>query len=263
MDLAELLLVYGNWRGRFVKARPREVHISCELAAELANSPHETAVTQIAQDLATGVDLTPRLSTGVAVAYVPLAERKTGGGLDRDLDAVLAHDGLHHLHLGEDTGGRFVGRLDDLLFVAVRDDDAYLIGIYPHGSWARRDLLERMVRNWQKAELLAHLPGLRSRGPELSDEDRWKAVKGGVSVLIEIDGQVYMPPGQSTARTPIAVTQQVNAFMWELSLIREDGLRAWLAAHDGDPGLYWVPIVRDDHVGVESSQGFLAVGRLA
>jgi hypothetical protein len=114
MDFAALLTTYGNWRGRFVPQRSRTLQISRELQAELAAGPEwQTAEEMVLDEIRVGEDLTPRLGKNVDIAYVPRAQRKTGGGLDLDLDAVLAHNGLHHLHLGPDEGARFVGRTKD------------------------------------------------------------------------------------------------------------------------------------------------------
>jgi hypothetical protein len=263
MNLSRLLIVYGNWRGRFVACRRRKVHVSRELAAELPGSEHQAAVDRVYAEIQAGADLTPRLSKGIEVAYVPQGRRKAGGGVDRDIDAMLANDGLHHLHVGHDEGGRFVTRTRDLLFVAFREEDAYVVGIYPHGSWGRRELLERLVRNWPEAELLAHARGVIGLSQQYSDEDRWGLMKAGVTVAIEIDGKVYFALGQTTARTPMAVTQWVNAFMWELTYMRDQGVDERLRQRDADPSLYWAPTVRNDHVGLVSAQGFVSYGRLA
>lgn len=263
MGLSSLLMVYGNWRGRFVPRRARKVHLANELVVELRDAEYRPAVERACAEIASGVDLTPRLSKGVEVAYVADRDRQADGGVDRDIDAMLAHDGLHHLHLGDDEGGRFVTRTGNLLFVAFRDTDAYVVGVYPHGSWGRRDLLERVVRNWPEADLLAHMSGVTSLSQEHSDEERWELMKAGVSVGITIDGKVYFPLGQTTAGTPIAVTQRVNAFMWELNYMREQGVDERLRLRGADPGLYWVPQVHDEHIGLSSSQGFVAFGRLS
>jgi hypothetical protein len=263
MDLSNLLVVYGNWRSRFIAHRPRRVHLSRELEAALPRLEHRATLETIRAEIEAGVSLTPRLSKNIEVAYVPRAERKTGGGLNSDVDALLAHDGLHHLHLGDAEGRQFVGRTRDLLFAAFRDHDAYLVGLYPHGSWGRRNLLERIVRNWPEVELLAHARSAVALTDQYSDEDRWRLMKAGVSVAIEIDGKVYFPLGQTTAGTPLAVTQRVNTFMWELRWMREQGAHERLHRRGADPTLYWTPAVRDDHAGLESSQGFVAFGRLA
>lgn len=263
MGLVDLLMVYGNWRGRFVKQLARTVHISSELGAELATAPPwRGAVESVVGEIERGEDLTARLSKDVRVAYVPGAARKTGGGLDANLDAVLAHDGLHHLHIAERDGGDLVPRGGDLLFAAFRGADAYVIGVYPHGAWGRREMLERMVRNWPKAELIPKLTGMTLASPEPTDDERWQLMKAGVSTMIEIDGEVYAPLGQTTARTPMEVTRRAQALSWQLTDIREHGVSKWLTERGCDTSLYWRPMVRDGLIGLESSSGFVPLGEL-
>ena len=81
--------------------------------------------------------------------------------------------------------------------------------------------------------------------------------------MVEIDGKVYAVPGLTIARTPIVVTQRVNAFSWELTYMREQGVSERLRQRGADPRLFWAPVVRNEHAGLESSQGFVAFGRLA
>src|SRR4051794_22106915 len=76
MQLSNLLIVYGNWRGRVVPRRPRTVHLSRELEEELPDSPHKAAIQDVCAEIENGDDLTPRLSKAVDVTYVPQAERK-------------------------------------------------------------------------------------------------------------------------------------------------------------------------------------------
>jgi len=262
--LADLLMTYGNWRGRFVPQQPRGVHISRELRTELATGPDwQSAVETVLHEIRIGEDLTRRLSKNVDVAYVPQAQRRTGGGLDGDIDAALAHNGLHHLHLGGDAGTRFVGRTSELLFVAFGDQDSYVVGVYPHGAWGRRDLLERIVRNWPRADLLIKINGAIGLSQDHNDEERWQLMKAGATVMIEIDRSVYAPLGQTTARMPAEVTQRVNTFMWELRYIREEGIHERLRLRGADPTLYWNPVIREEHIGLESATGFVAFGRLA
>lgn len=262
MGIGDLLITYGNWRGRFIAVRPRTMHVSRELATALPGSGDEAAVRTVLSEIAAGADLTPRLSTEVDTVYVPQGQRSPSKPAP-DLDTTLAHDGLHHLHLGAHTGGRFVERTKELLFVAFRPGDAYVVGVYPHGAWGRRELLERVVRNWPNADLLVRMPGITAVTQSYSDEERWQLMQAGVSLPVEIDGSTYFAPGQTVAGTPLAVTQPVKAFLWELECLRKHGLDERLRQRGADPTVYWVPRVRNELAGLESSQGFLALGRLA
>jgi hypothetical protein len=96
-----------------------------------------------------------------------------------------------------------------------------------------------------------------------TDEERWQLMKAGGDMLIDIRGSVYAALGQTTAGTPIEFTRRVNAFMCELRHIREQGLDERLRLRGADPSLYWTPVVREEHIGLESAQGFVTLGRLA
>lgn len=76
MDLATLLIVYGNWRGRFLPQRPRRVHFSRELNADQPQSIHRAALDRISADIEAGAELAPYLSTRIETAYVPHADRR-------------------------------------------------------------------------------------------------------------------------------------------------------------------------------------------
>lgn len=203
MDLQRLLVVYGTWRGRFIPQCPRTVHMARELARSLPGSEHEASVRMIRAEFEAGADLNRRLSNDTLIAYTPSAkQQQSGRNGTRHIDTMLAHDGLHHLHLGSGTGA-FVSRTEELLFVAVRDEDAYFVGVYPHGSWGKIELLERIVHNWRDANLLHEFAGLVPGSPPPTDEERWAAMQAGTLTLVGIDGAVFMGPGQTTANTPL------------------------------------------------------------
>jgi hypothetical protein len=263
MGLSNLLIVFGNWRNRFVAPCPRRVHVSREFSSELPLSPYKDAVAELRRKIEAGEDVYPHLSKGIEVAYTPQVEREAARSRTRDLDAMLAAHGLHHLHLGMEKRGRFAVRSAELLFAAFRSADAYFVGLFPHGAWARRDVLERIVRNWPDAELLHRSETAIGLTQDFSDEDRLELMMAGVSTAIEIDGKVYAALGQTVAGTPVEVTMRVNAFMWELTYLREEGLTVRLQKRGADPSRYWTPAVRDECAGLLSSQGFLALGRLS
>jgi hypothetical protein len=266
MDLRNLIVTYAAWRQRFISTRPRRVHVSRELAKALPRSDHAAVIASIREALETGTDLTPRLSTDVLTAHVPEHKRRKGGrAARRNIDTALAHDGLHHLHLGIGDG-RFVPRTTDLLLLAVREDDAYLIGIYPHGKWGHTDVLRRMIRNWPDAGLAVKLPNVVGVERNYSDAERWTLMEAGISMgPINVDGSYYALTslGQALDGTPFRVAQQAMHLTWEITCFREQGLEQRLRELRVDPAGYWAPTVRDEQLGLESAGRFVPLGRLA
>ena len=231
--LHSLLLTYGNWRSRFVHPHPRTAYLASNLQASSKFTEHKTAVEAIIAAIEAGDDLTPHLSRGIKTAYVPQAQRDERLHRRSDLDLLISDWGLHHLHLTtEMESDGFVKRTGDLLFAAFTHGDAYLIGIYTHGSWALRELVEILVREWpDNSAVNASLSGgklVRS----VSEEEHMRLRKGGVATLVEVDDKVVMPGlGMTTAGTPLRVTLRVNKIAWALTDLREN-LDARLAALD-------------------------------
>jgi len=181
LSLSDLAIQYVSWRSRLIPARPRRCHRSAELAASPKAIEHQAALDAIVAKIGAGEDLTPHLSKGVAK---PVKD-----------DPMMADWRIHHLHLSTAVGDLgFVKRSGDLLFAAIDPDDAYLIGIYPHGAWAQREIAEILIRNWAGAGRFTAIPGMTLNGPNITDEERQQTRTGGVLTLIEVDGKVYMPP---------------------------------------------------------------------
>ncbi len=132
---------------------------------------------------------------------------------------------IQHFHFNE----RPV-RSGDLLYVIVTLDEIYIVGIYPHGHWSRRELLERVHRNWP--ELIAHsriTDVVRTESGPLSDSDIETLRSAGISALLELsDGLVYFSPGGgiTTAGTSIETSRLIN-----VTVARLRQLEAWLRAN--------------------------------
>lgn len=56
----------------------------------------------------------------------------------------------------------------------------------------------------------------------ITEDDRLRLRKAGVTALLEIDGKVFAPSGQTVAGTPIHSTMAVNRFMHELRMVRDE-----------------------------------------
>lgn len=66
-----------------------------------------------------------------------------------ELDNLYATWQIHHFHLGEDVSDEeFVSRTDDLIFAQVTEKEILIIGMYKHGDWYEKGLIEILDSNW-------------------------------------------------------------------------------------------------------------------
>jgi hypothetical protein len=269
----DLLIIYGNWRGRFVEARPRTVHRSKQLDASAAATARKADLDVLVDKIEAGDDLKPHLSTAVETAFVSTPEQAGGASYDRALDRMLADWGIHHLHLSSAPGPRgFTRRGGDLLFAMYRPDDAYLIGIYPHGVWALQELIEVIVDNWPDAGLVHEFQYILPSGRNPTDADRQAQRAAGISgSLIEIDGRLYgmSAIGMTASGTPMLVTIRVQNLMWRLWDLREnlaERLAQFSAVADEKAGRQltgdWTPAVREGSAGLLREDVFVQLGPL-
>jgi hypothetical protein len=271
-SLANLLIDYRVWRGRFVEPRARTANRSAELKKSPKAQEHAQVLNAIEAKISRGEDLNAHLSTRVSrpvggVASDPLPKRA-----DRDL--LLAEWGVHHLHLSTEMGKNgFTKRTGDVLFAVFQDADAYLLGIFEHPqheNWAAEEIFAVMVRNWPQAGLVIELKGLVGLSQQHSDEDRLKLRSSGVANLLDVDGKLYAPAGagQTTAGTPMKATGQVNALMWGLDQWRKDPYGHLKGSERGSSFAYWLPAIHvavpgfEEYCGFASGSTFVPVGRL-
>jgi hypothetical protein len=267
--LNELLLIFGNWRARFVPANARTVHRSPELIANPKSSTHQLALAHLEHQIQTGSDVTPHLSRGVKNAYEPTASR--GAKLQRrpDLDLLIADWGIHHLHLSTSIeADGFVGRTDDLLFAAFTPTDAYLIDIYAHGAWTEIELMRVVADHWPNAGIIQPAVSLVGLADQVSPDERRQMRNAGVAQLLGINNTVWMPQSQTTAGTPLVVTTHVNLVMHQLDYVTNRFAQdeQWL---DSEPDIAvsnpaWQPLIHEGQFGVvDSSTGvFVPFGTL-
>lgn len=207
MRLGDLLIVYLNWRFRFVSERPRAAHLSSELLTSPKYLEHRAAIDDIVGKIKAGDDLSPHLSKRASTAYEPTRKRKASRAVRKDLDLLLSEWNIHHLHLSTVVGpDGYVGRTTDLLFVNFQHENSYLIAIYPHGDWTRTDLGLISVRNWPDARIFSKLEGVLGLAEPVAETELPALRNAGLTTLLEFDGAVYAPAGQSTAGTSIAAS---------------------------------------------------------
>jgi hypothetical protein len=191
----------------------------------------------------------------------------------RDRDLLLSDWGIHHLHLGTAPGRnpRFVRRTANVLLVAFRGYDAYLIALRLHEShganWAARDILEVAARIWPDARIVERSNYAIGFTQEFGDDDRRLLRRSHVNLGIEIDGTVYMPSGQTGDGSPVAAARQAMKAIAVLNDLRDDdewrerSLREATEQH-GVPDRSWLPIVHEDAFGFVNGGVFVSFGRL-
>lgn len=215
LDTSCLLIRFFNWRSRYVTAIPRETHVSDDLYASDAYKRHQITIDALIQRITDGQDLTPQLSKDVANSYV--GPMSSAGGARRrrpDLDGLLAEWGIHHLHLSLDLGpDGFSARTRDLLFAVFLPEDAYLIAVHSHEAWAKRSLVETCIRSWPSAGLFHASRSVAGLNQETSEADHLKLRAAGVTTLMEIDGRVWAPRGQSFSGMQLQWTDEANKMM--------------------------------------------------
>jgi hypothetical protein len=274
MPIDHLVVTYATWMGRLIPPRPRRCHCSTELAASQKAVEHQASLDGITKEIESGADLKPRLSKRILVAHDPMATATASLSRREDRDLLIADWGIHHLHLSSEVeSDGFVKRGGDLLFAAFRDDDAYLIGIYQHlTDWARKDILEIVVRNWPTSGIVLETQAIGLTN-EFTDEERRQLRNAGISSpMVEVDGKVWAAAalGHALDGTPMRAAQTRMALVHALNEWREyPDERLADAEHAVDKAAgrpvtgKWKPVVYDEWAGLQREDVFHPIARLS
>lgn len=124
----EIPSAFWHAYARRVRREPRQVFLSDTF---ICPANVASGWRQLRTMIENGDDLTTRLSHRI---------EKTNAR-----DALLSDWGVHHFHLGVEPP---YFRSSFLLFALVTNNYLYAINIYPHGAWAKQDIVETLHRNW-------------------------------------------------------------------------------------------------------------------
>lgn len=121
-------------------------------------------------------------------------------------DGMFNDWGVLHLHLGKEMekNNKYIERTGSLLFVYFKENAAYLINVYKHGDWTKKEVLQTMYNNWPELIepfILKEVTGLSAK---LSEADYQEIRKSGGFTLIEIKDEkgnniVITSPGMGIA----------------------------------------------------------------
>jgi hypothetical protein len=246
LDTRSLVADNAAWTARFPSVRPRSVYESDAMTASQLRVQYAEGLAAIRRDITGGVDLRRYLSSRARFAH------------GRDL--LLAHAGIHHLHMS-DVIGRWdrVERTDHVLFVAFQPDAAYLVDIYAHESdganWAEQAILETILRNWPEAGILEQSRFATGLTQTFDDDMRAELRAAGVNLAIEVGGSVWSPAGATLTGAPIMAARlgmKVTAHLNDLRTIGASALEAQLAESVLEHAVSaeeWVSMVHDEHYG--------------
>lgn len=142
---------------------------------------HQKALSAIEKKIEKGEDINPHRST----------LNKDAG----NLDGLLNHWGIYHLHLGLEIGDDgYTDRTGPLIYCRFDSETAFLIGIYPHGVWTHQELLRTVHDNWPKS--IAHWKANGLSGDNLTDAQVKNLRAENLNHAATMpDGTVYLPPG--------------------------------------------------------------------
>lgn len=174
-------------------------------------------------------------------------------------DDLLNDWGIHHFHLGTELRRKgFYGRTKNVALAMVEPHEVLLIDVLPHGSdypdtWTEDGLLRIVRQNWPAVMTRYRVPGASNLWPPLSAENRRKLRAAGISLMVELDGVVYTPPGGgvTTDRGSVSTLTKRNAHMYEL---REVQRRWTLRYPEQEAQLRLLP---RDRVLIETAAGVL------
>jgi hypothetical protein len=250
LDTRSLVADYAAWKALFPSQQPRAVYESDSLTSSPLRSTYASGLSAIRRDIEAGADLRRYLTSLVRFPH--------------HRDRLLAHAGIHHLHLSDVTKewGR-VARQPHVLFVAFRPDAAYLIDIYAHESdganWAERAILETIVRNWPESGTLGPSRFASGLTRDYDDDARAKLRCSGVNLAVELDGRVWLSPGATMTNAPLMADRIGMKVVAELHALRagQVELARRLADHGSGHAASlgeWIPAVHDEHYGFYCQQ---------
>lgn len=162
---------------------PRKIEVANDFSVPKENEEgYKILVTEILQ----GTDLSPRGSR---------QQRQPTGYLD----SMLLDWNIYHLHLGLNKikNGKSKGLIQggkEILFVYFNDDYAYIIGIFDHSAWCKREVLEIIKDNWPHLLKPFEIDLMDFEG-DVEEDDHLKMRKAKINVPIKIGNSLYFGPG--------------------------------------------------------------------
>lgn len=196
MDIKTLILKYSTYLRKKGSRKPYIVHKSKEF--ECADNL-EYGLNKIISILENSGDLSPYLSKQVD---------------NLQNDPMFNDWGVLHLHLGnkpDKKDNNYVERTGPLLFLYFKENNAYLINIFEHGDWTKREILQIMYDNWPKLIEPFILEGVKGLSHSFSENDHFELRKSGGNAIIELKNNIIIiSPALGIATSGDSIMDNIN-----------------------------------------------------
>jgi hypothetical protein len=214
---SKLIILYYNWRSRFVTPKPRSVLRSREFKSNLVVEQFQPHINILLGKIAAGVSVNAHLSSFAKVGYEEDRGERIGR---RAVDLLLNDWGVHHLHF---FGDEKASRVKEVVFAIFGADTAYVLDLFTHSDWTHERIVQIAVNNWPEKNLFLELKGAQGLARSVTPDSRALRRKAGVNSPIELDGKVYMGRGGlSSAGTSFTATIKADQLLHRLRVYAQD-----------------------------------------
>ncbi|WP_369067546.1 hypothetical protein [Burkholderia gladioli] len=208
--LSSPLLLWFDYRLRFIEPRPRQVHYSNRFPSVVTEQFAENFHT-LEQAIKLGADLNRFQSKG-------LVRNDTSGTRRKNrTDLLWAEWGVHHLHTESpelDPGEYFSARADFLLFAIFYHDDVFFIDIHPHSGddylFERDSLMMTVAENWPQVIEPFKSRSVSPPTTTWTAADRKQLRSAGINSPLVIDGKVCFSLGGITSAATSTLTVEAQ-----------------------------------------------------
>ena len=195
MDDDEIAAHYFDLFRRWPEKKPRTI----SKAKSFACPPkHAQGLKMLESKFTKGDDVRPNLSKNL-----------------KDLnynDAMLNSWGLLHFHLGTELmPNELMKRTGPLLYARVDDEVVYFLGVFSHGEWSKKELLDIIEENWPETLTSSVAKGATKLSWVPTEEERQQLRNNKINILDSTkNGQILVPLGMGMATDGSSVQANMN-----------------------------------------------------
>lgn len=203
-----VIIKYFTYLRKRGDMKPRRIHISQQFTCPPG---YEAGLEKLINVLKNGEDFSPYLSK--------LVVKLMNDGMFNDW-------GILHLHLGEDLedNNKYVKRTGPLLFLFLHEDDAYLINIYTHQNWTKKEILQLMYDNWPELIDRFKINGVLPNST-FTEQQHQRLRNRGMNVMVGLkdsNGEEFaiVPPGLGITASGDSMND-VRVYHRQLKILRD------------------------------------------